>query len=81
MEGKPPCYGTMFPDLDRLEYNTPCRGKAFTVLVTSQGIGVQSRTVTVDEAGWEACQRCPAYRSCYDLCLARLSLQDALHAL
>jgi len=68
----------MFPDFTRLEHNTPCRGKAFSALVRSLGVGVQSREVTVDEAAWDACQRCPAYRSCYDLSMALFSLREAL---
>ena len=78
MPETPDCYGTMFPGLDCMEHNRPCRGKAFTARVTSQGIGVQSRRLSVDEDEWNACQACPVYRSCYDLCMARLSLEDAL---
>lgn len=78
MSDRPSCYGTMFPDLDRLEYNAPRRGRAFAVLVTSQGIGVQSREVSVDEGAWEACQRCAVFRSCYDLCMAVLALRESL---
>ncbi len=78
MPDKPDCYGTMFPDLDRLEHNQPCRGKAFTAVVKSQGIGIQSRSLTVDEKEWDACQACPVYRSCYDLCVARLTLGGTL---
>lgn len=81
MPDRPDCFGTMLPELDCLEYNRPSRGKAFTALVTSQGIGVQSRSLTVEETGWEACQACPVYRSCYDLCMAKLSLTDALSRL
>ena len=78
MPERPECYGTMFPDLTRLEHNRPCKGKAFTALTTSQGIGVQSRSVTVDEDLWDACQQCSAYRPCYDLSLALLWLRSAL---
>ena len=78
MPEKPECYGAMFPDLTRLEYNRPCRGKAFAALATSHGIGVQSWDLAVDEAGWDACQQCPVYRSCYDLCSALLALKSAM---
>ena len=81
MSGKPECYGQLFPDLDRLEPNRPCRGKVFTVLIRSAGVGVQSRDLTVDEAQWETCQACPWYRSCYDLGSARLSLWDVVQRL
>ena len=78
MREKPECYGSMFPDLGGLDLNCPCRGKAFTALVTSQGIGVQSRNLEVNEAEWDACQACPVYRSCYGLCMAKLGLNGAL---
>ncbi len=78
MPDLPPCYGTLFPDLERLQDNVPCRGKAFTALVRSQGIGVQAREVTVDQAQWAACQRCAAFRSCYDLGMALLVLREAI---
>ena len=78
MPEKPACYGTMFPDLTRMECNTPCHGKAFTVLAMSEGMGVQSPRLTVDASEWDDCQQCRVYRSCYDLCTALLSLRSAL---
>jgi hypothetical protein len=78
MPDRPACYGALFPDLDRLRPNVPCVGRAFTALLTSQGIGVHSRQVEVDAAQWEACQSCPSYRSCYDLGMARLALRRSL---
>ncbi len=78
MSDTPSCYGAMFPNLECLEENTPCRGKAFAVLVRSLGIGVHSREVTVDPVQWETCQGCPAYRSCYDLSMALFSLREGL---
>jgi hypothetical protein len=78
MAQRPVCYGTMFPDLDDLAYNIPCRGKALTVLVARSGIGVQVSDVQVDLAAWEACQQCPSYAPCYDLSMAKLALRQAL---
>ena len=78
MAQRPVCYGTMFPDLEELAYNIPCRGQAFTVLVTRSGIGVQASDVQVDCAAWEACQQCPSYASCYDLSMAKLARRQAL---
>ena len=76
---QPPCYGRMFPDLKRLTYNHPSTdGKAFTVQVTSRGIGVQDRTVAVLPDAWKACTACPTYHACYDLSLGTLMLQSAL---
>jgi hypothetical protein len=74
----PECYGQMMPDLARLEYNEPLKGKAFVALVRSQGLGVQELRMTVDEAGWETCLVCPDYRTCYDLSMAKLVLYRAL---
>ena len=78
MPAKPECYGGMFPDLKALEYNRPCAGKVFAALLRSQGIGVQSRSVTVDRDQWDACQGCSEYRSCHDLSVARLLLTAEL---
>lgn len=74
------CYGTMFPDLDRLDANKPLAGKAFNVLVESHGIVVSSRQVTVRPDGWDECTACENYRDCYDLSMARLALATALAA-
>jgi hypothetical protein len=75
---RPDCFGEIFPDLSRLEWNKPCQGKAFTVLVTTLGIGVKSRQVDLDQAAWEKCRRCPSYGSCYDVGMAKLALTHAL---
>jgi len=74
------CYGTMFPDLDRLDINKPLAGKAFDVLVRSQGIGVSSRQVDVRPEGWDECTACGNYLDCYDLSMAKLALTTALAA-
>lgn len=78
MANKPECFGTILPDLDRLEHNRPCQGKAFTVRIDCQGVGVQARQVLVDQAQWDACQECPVYASCRDQSLMRLALWRAL---
>jgi hypothetical protein len=73
-----PCYGTMFPDLDRIELNKPLCGQAFEVTVQSHGIGVSARQIKVLPDGWEQCTQCEQYRNCYDLSMAKLALQNAL---
>jgi hypothetical protein len=75
---QPACYGAMFPDLASLEYNAPCRGKAFVAEMRSLGIGVQSTELKTDAAAWAQCVACPEYRTCYDLCMARLVLRQAM---
>lgn len=72
------CYGAMFPDLDRLNLNRPLAGKAFEVLVSSQGIGVSARQVKLRPEGWDECTACRDYRDCYDLSMAKLALATAL---
>lgn len=80
MKTQKDCYGTMFPDLDRVDLNKPSSGKAFDVLVKSHGIGVSSRQVTVRPEGWDECTACENYRDCYDLSMAKLALTTALAA-
>jgi hypothetical protein len=77
MKIKPACYGTMFPDLSRIEFNTPHEGKAFTVLVESSGMGITDRHSSVIMKEWDACTDCPAYDRCYDLCVAKTLLHLA----
>ena len=75
----PDCYGRMMPDLSRLEYSVPLKGKAFTALATRQGAMIVSDfEVQVDPAEWERCLACPDYRTCYDLSMAKLVLYRAL---
>lgn len=78
---KPECLGNLFPDLTQLEYNIPCRGKAFNARITSHGIGVQHREILVDAQEWDHCQRCPYFRSCYDMSMAKLALGEAIKSL
>ena len=77
----PVCYGKMFPDLAQAEDNVPCKGKAFVVELRSQGLGIQSSELRTDLKGWQACVACPAYRTCYDLCMARLAMRQAMASL
>jgi hypothetical protein len=77
MTTKPDCYGTMFPDLTVETFNVPHEGKAFTLSVESSGGAVTERHSTVKMEEWLACTECPAYRSCYDLCVGRMLLHRA----
>ncbi|MDN0084959.1 hypothetical protein QU487_19790 [Crenobacter sp. SG2305] len=73
-----PSIGDMFPDLLALEPNMINRGRIFSVTIMATGLGVQAREMTVDQAAWVACSRSPHFRSCYDLSLAKLALQQAI---
>ena len=78
MPDRPSCFGRIFPDLAKLKYNTPLKGQVFTVLIESTGMFVQRRSLSVDQAAWDACQQCPHFRSCYDLGTAQLLLMQAI---
>lgn len=78
MTAIPDCYGTMFPDFTRLEHNKPVEGVAFSALVTSYGIGAQSRKLEVKGDSWKQCVACLDYRTCYDLSLAKLLMNTLL---
>lgn len=67
----------MFPDLSKMEFNTPHAGKAFTVLVGSS-MGITDRQSSVKEEEWEACTACPEYDRCYDLSVAKLLLHQTI---
>ena len=72
------CYGQMMPDLSHEQLNQRNEGKAFGLLVQSSGVVVRSRAVTVKSDEWEDCLKCSDYRTCYDLCMARLQLWQLL---
>jgi hypothetical protein len=74
------CYGTLFPDVARLETNKPHKGEVFGCRLTSFGIGVQSVEFSVDDQKWQRCIECPHYRSCYDLSMAKLLFTHAVVA-
>lgn len=78
MHNEPECYGKMFPDFTRLKRKEPLEGQAFTALVVSSGTGAQGRTLAVKREAWEKCVSCPDYRTCYDLSLARLLMNNIL---
>ena len=78
MKNHPDCYGTLFPDFTRLKYKQKLEGQAFTLLVVSSGTGAQGRSLEVKTEAWEKCVMCPDYRTCYDLSLAKLLMNNML---
>lgn len=68
----------MLPDLSHEHLNQRDEGKAFSLLVESCGINVQSRTVPIKPEEWEDCLQCRDYRTCYDLGMARRQLWQSL---
>jgi hypothetical protein len=66
------CFGKIYPDLSRVEYNRMLAGKVFRVRINCTGQMAQSRHLECDLKEWEDCQACEHYRSCYDLSNSRL---------
>ena len=52
------CYGGMFPDLSTGKFNTPLKGKAFSVLVNRSGFGITDRNSAVDMEQCSGCGTC-----------------------
>ena len=72
------CYGKMFPDFTRLKRRERLEGQAFSALVTGSGTGAQGRSLEVKREAWDKCVECPDYRTCYDLSLATLEMNEVL---
>jgi len=72
------CYGNMFPDVTRMRLKQKLEGQAFTALVASSGTGAQGRTLEVKGEAWAKCVACPDYRTCDDLSLAKLEMNDVI---
>jgi len=78
MNAHPECYGAMFPDFTRLKLKERLEGQAFAAMVMSSGTGAQGRNLELKREAWENCVACPNYRTCYDLSLAKLKMNDVL---
>lgn len=78
MNTHPDCYGTMFPDFTRLKCKEKLEGRAFMAMVVSSGTGSHGRGLEVKREGWEKCVACAEYRTCYDLSLAKLEMNNVL---
>ncbi len=68
------------PRFGGLGLNTSTKGQVFTVTLRSQGIGIQSKEIATDLEAWEQCEECEQFRSCYDLSVGRLALENAIQS-
>jgi radical SAM protein with 4Fe4S-binding SPASM domain len=76
----PECFGTMFPCVLHLPDDRPACGKVFTVLLERAGGMMRSqRTVTADKDAWRECSACEEFENCYRFCMAKLTLESAIH--
>lgn len=72
------CFGKIYPDLSRIEFNKDLAGKVFHLCIGSQGMMHQRPQFETDLAAWEDCQHCELYHSCYDLSNAKLAMRQAV---
>jgi hypothetical protein len=72
------CFGKIYPDLSRIEFNKEIAGKVFHLRIGSQGMMHQFPQLKPDLTEWEDCQHCESYRSCFDLSNAKLAIQQVV---
>ncbi|HEY7912506.1 MAG TPA: hypothetical protein VIG62_11400 [Blastocatellia bacterium] len=72
------CFGKIYPDLSRVDYNRVLEGKVFKARINCTGQMAHSRQLECDLKEWEECQACEQYRSCYDLSNSRLMMQRVI---
>lgn len=73
------CYGGMFPDPLHPENDRRQKGKVFSYVLSTAGGFIRSdRSVTADIAEWDDCRQCPEFAHCYQLCMGKLALLDAV---
>ena len=75
------CFGTIFPDVDQIQFGKPAAGKVFRILVDTVGPGHRDRKLDIDEAAWEDCRACDDFQNCYDFSMAKLQMQRVLTSL
>lgn len=75
------CFGTIFPNVDQIQFGQPAAGKVFTILVDTIGPGQRTRKLEIDEAAWDDCRLCDDFQNCYNFSLAKLEMQRVLVSL
>jgi len=78
MDTNKECFGSIFPDLEKLSINKEIQGKVFSVKLVSLGIGINSREIHPDIKQWNACRKCEIFDSCYSFSQAKLNLYISL---
>lgn len=72
------CYGKLFPDFTRLKHGEQQDGQAFSAVIAGAGTGAQKRNLDVKTDAWLKCSSCPDYRSCYELSVAKMLMNQVL---
>lgn len=72
-----PCYGTMLPHGQPRHH---IDGKVFKLHeVGPVGMMVRTRVVETDITEWDDCRNCEEFQHCYQLCIARIATENAVH--
>lgn len=72
------CFGTIFPDTRKIEYNREYQGKVFSVTANHQPIAVKSEKIEANLDAWQKCFDCDCYKSCYDFSMAKLQFTTTI---
>jgi hypothetical protein len=72
------CFGTIYPDVEQVQFGSTVAGKVFRIRVSTLGPGHRDRKLEVDQREWQECQRCEDFRNCYDFSNAKLKMQQML---
>jgi hypothetical protein len=75
------CFGTIYPDLEQLQFGKPQAGRVFQISINSRGPGHRDRKLDIDLKAWQGCQQCEDFRNCYDFSLGKLEMQRVLREL
>lgn len=75
------CFGTIYPDLEQMQFGKPLAGKVFHISIESQGPGHRERKLQIDLDAWQDCQQCPDFQNCRDFSCAKLEMQRVLREL
>ena len=73
------CFGTIYPDLARFQFNHELSGKVFRLRIDTLGTGHRDPHLDIEMKEWEDCQGCEVYRSCYDFSNAKLAMQREIN--
>ena len=74
------CYGKLFPDFTRLKRGEQQDGQAFSAVITGAGTGAHGRNLDVKTEARLKCSECPDYRSCYELSVAKMLMNQVLRS-
>ena len=78
MNGRPECYGKMFPSLVEMAHNRQVAGKVFGYELTYEGQVAARRAATLNRDAWERCLECRDLEGCYRLSVGTMLMDLAL---